>query len=138
MTVGAVELPEFSHSRIDVLGACGEKARLKLVVKVPEVPGVAAIAGKACHAYFQRFEENRLGVAAWSTTFAEEFDGELARAEEESGMSRSEFRVTGGKTKGNARGRDDRGLAGRSRPVAGGEVPAVRLGPLEGCHGAAA
>lgn len=99
-------LQRMSPSRAAKFGQCGEQYRLAYIEQVPRRPSVAALAGRAVHECLEDGELYRLGRGIVVPTFAEAFDLELAAAEEESGVQREDFKVSGRKTKALPYGED--------------------------------
>lgn len=95
-----------SPSRAATYSGCGEQYRLKYIEKVPTIPGIASLAGRAVHAIAYEQEHAKLAVIPLQVLpFADAFDCELATAEQESGLERDQFKVTG-KTKARPDGDD--------------------------------
>lgn len=95
-----------SPSRAATYSGCGEQYRLKYIEKVPTIPGIASLAGRAVHSVAYELEHSKLAVIPLGIlSFADAFDCELATAEVESGLDRQQFKVTG-KTKARPDGDD--------------------------------
>jgi CRISPR/Cas system-associated exonuclease Cas4 (RecB family) len=92
-------LQRMSPSRAAKFGQCGEQYRLAYIEQVPRRPSIAALGGRATHTCLEETELYRLGRGVDYREFPVVFDEELARAEEESGLSRDQFKVSGRKTK---------------------------------------
>lgn len=91
----------WSHSGYQDYSECGEKYRLKRVVKVPQRPYLAGPAGTAFHAwtdvYDHLFTEHGSGFAM--PHWPEFFEQALKAEEEKTGLSRDQFAVSGKATK---------------------------------------
>jgi hypothetical protein len=99
-------LQRMSPSRAAKFGGCGEQYRLEYVEGVPRRPSVAALGGRTTHICLEEISLYELGRDVDYREFSVVFEQELARAEEESGMGRGEFKVSGRKTKGLPFGED--------------------------------
>ncbi len=88
-----------SHSRMRMIGECGEKARQKYVLNTPERPSVPMVAGKAVHNYIQDLELYRLDLVSEVPEWWEYLHAEVNRTELETGVPAEDFEVRGRKTK---------------------------------------
>lgn len=88
-----------SHSRLGEYARCGEQYRLKRIVKVPQRPSIAQVGGKAFHAWAEEYERARLEDAVLGVEFDHFFENELTTAEFESELHRTDFKVTGRRTR---------------------------------------
>lgn len=93
----------WSHSAFEDYSACGEKYRLKRIEKVPQQPGVAQVAGKAFHSWsedYDRTKDDPFGATGGFTSLWDQYlEAALLEEEEQSGLSRDEFKVSGRATK---------------------------------------
>lgn len=96
-----------SPSRGAKYSKCGEAYRLGYVERVPELPSLALIGGRAFHSWGHDVEFTRV-IREFRTVepFAVYFEAELAKAEEESWLDRSQFKTSGRKTKDRPNGED--------------------------------
>lgn len=94
-----------SHSRADKYGKCGEQYRLSYIEKVPEIPSLAQLGGRAWHEFANLWELSALtgGSVGW---WPELFEAELVKAEQESELPRDRFKASGRKTKDRPNGED--------------------------------
>lgn len=94
-----------SHSQLTTWQTCSEKYWLQRVDRVPEVPGLGTVAGKAIH-HATEMIDNGLWqpdyVVAWQDALKLEVDAEV----EKSGIAPIDWRVSGRKSKQWPRGED--------------------------------
>lgn len=50
-----------SHSRMETFMQCGEKARLRYIERVTEIPSIASVAGRAFHSACDAIDRNITG-----------------------------------------------------------------------------
>jgi hypothetical protein len=90
------EITHLSHSALGDLQECGEKFRLKRVVKVPRLPAWALVGGTAVHNCTEARDLNSFGIPNdKSEEFQVEFEKEIAYQEEKSGIPQQEWRASG-------------------------------------------
>lgn len=93
--------PRISFSKAAALGRCGWQYHLTRELGIKEVPSLAMAGGSAFHSYVEDYELHRLfpdaGVAPLDVGVY--FGSELAKLEQQSGMPRAEFKVSGRRTK---------------------------------------
>jgi CRISPR/Cas system-associated exonuclease Cas4 (RecB family) len=85
---------------------CGKQYELEKIKKVPQVPAWFLLGGSAFHSATEDIDKHGTGDHAYETFWDLHFGREIERAENESGLPRSEFRAAG-KTKANPRGQDE-------------------------------
>lgn len=91
----------WSHSAYEDYASCGEKYRLKRIEKVPQQPGLAAVAGKAFHSWTEDYDREELpahehpSVHEWS----DYLEAAIKDEEESTGIERDKFKVSGRPTK---------------------------------------
>lgn len=89
-----------SYSGFDDISSCGERYRLKRVVKVPQKPGMARVGGSAFHLWTEGYDLHRLGVDDIGPEPADLiFERLVEEEEEESGIPRDKWQISGRKTK---------------------------------------
>lgn len=91
----------WSHSSFEDYATCGYKFKLRRIEKVPQVPNMAAVAGKAFHSWTEDYDtqetdEDRALIAGFWETYLE---AAVAEEEESSGIERDRFTTFGRKTK---------------------------------------
>lgn len=93
-------ITRLSHSTVSDLADCGEKVRLKKVEQVVPVPSLALAGGSAVHEATANLDMLDFGAPVKGPlSFEDAFENELRGLEEESGMQRKDFRVSGKATK---------------------------------------
>lgn len=98
----ARQKPHTSYSQGLGFIKCGKAHYLKRVVKVPQMPSLASVAGRAAHGLVEEWD--RLGCPDWDyTEWAIEaqttLDGEISKTENESGIPLSGWRISGRRSK---------------------------------------
>jgi hypothetical protein len=89
-------IDRLSYSTVNDYGDCGEKVRLKKVEKVVTFPSLALAGGSAVHTATANLDLLECGGSVEGPlTFEDAFEAELNELEEESGVNRSLFRVSG-------------------------------------------
>ncbi|WP_277670950.1 RecB family exonuclease [Saccharomonospora viridis] len=89
-----------SFSGFEDYTRCGEAYRLKRVVKVPQRPGMARVGGSAFHEWTEQYDLHRLGYQDEEPDPADAILEHLvATEEEESGVPRDKWQISGRKTK---------------------------------------
>jgi hypothetical protein len=87
----------WSHSAYEDYSSCGEKYRLKRVVKVPDQPGLARTAGTAFHSWSEDYDkaeqewEKQGLLVSWDVYL----EAALKAEEEKTGVLRDKFTVSG-------------------------------------------
>jgi hypothetical protein len=101
--VDPASLPaSLSFSQATTVTDCGAKYRMQRVASLPQVPQWANVGGKAFHAAVENIEtvhaqsgapmpQNSIVEHVWDTTF----EGEIQKTEQDSGMTRQQFRASG-------------------------------------------
>lgn len=91
----------WSHSAFEDYANCGEKYRLRRIEKVPQVPNLAAVAGKAFHSWTEEYDTEEVRSLKEALTFEwpQFLEAAIAEEEEASGMGRADFTTFGRKTK---------------------------------------
>lgn len=92
----------WSHSAFEDYANCGEKYRLRRIEKVPQVPNMAAVAGKAFHSWTEEYdlaEDMDLKAVIAADGWETHFEAALLEEEEASGLGRDKFTCFGRKTK---------------------------------------
>lgn len=84
----------WSHSALEDFSSCGEKFRLKRVVKVPSVPLIAGVGGSAFHTATEHYDRE-----GFMPDWVEVLEDAVKAEEVRSGQSRDVFRATGRVTK---------------------------------------
>lgn len=95
------EKKRWSHSAFEDYANCGEKYRLRRIEKVPQVPNMAAVAGKAFHSWTEGYDLTEGEPArdrVW-LAWPEYLEAAVAEEEESSGVERAKFTTFGRKTK---------------------------------------
>lgn len=123
-----------SHSRIDTLSGCGEKARLKYDLEVPELPSIALVGGKAFHAWAEDWVLYGLDGVEEPAPWWGYFESELMRAEGDAELNRSHFKVTGSRTKALPDGETEQVWREDLGPRMVNSFKGVRLGPVHCRH----
>lgn len=95
-----------SHSRADKYGKCGEQYRLSYIEKVPEIPSLAQLGGRAWHEWCHEFELWRMGIGDSAMHFGDYLEMQLCEAEAASGLPREQFKASGRKTVSRPNGED--------------------------------
>lgn len=90
-------IPHLSHSTFSDWKECGEKVRLRKVVKVPSTPSWSLIGGSLVHAVTEAQDYQDFGISTDlpSQFNRETFDAAILAEEERSGTTRDEWRASG-------------------------------------------
>lgn len=89
------EPERLSYSQLNSFTSCAEQYRLERVIRVPRVPAWYFAGGTTVHTMTELHDLRELGVDVPERTFEEVFEEETAKAEEESGVDRKDFRAGG-------------------------------------------
>ena len=90
------DIRHLSHSAISDIASCGEKFRLRRIVKVPTAPSWALIGGSAVHAATEALDKMDFGMPVdGPTNFVEAFEAEIDRRVEETDTDPKTWRASG-------------------------------------------
>jgi CRISPR/Cas system-associated exonuclease Cas4 (RecB family) len=90
------KVKHLSHSAVSDAASCGEKFRLRRIVKVPTIPSWALVGGSAVHTATENLDRQDFGLPLEGpTTFAEAFAEEIERRQQESDTDPETWRASG-------------------------------------------